>query len=338
MPTIIPKTIPTYYCFNQGNPDKKFSGDYAYAENITINNKPFVILLQADGVSSAQKDYEASERSINQIIKYFKENSRREDVSNILYESIYHAHEQLLMGKDTKGMLTTITAMVIDEINNQVWYTHAGDSRIYAFSGKEWVQLTEDHSTTTIYKENGKPVLQNGKPVFRSMLTQCIGTLLKLEIKITSSSNSGYYGFCLVSDGFYELENSPELMSQFFHAIDHHIFIDKVSPRIREAQKDDASIALWRKPISGLTISNLNFDKYKGYSKASLYPIIRNIYEISVEQANYQMLSELVDTMINMSIYKDKDELISILDHLYSIHSHIDSKIIHNLKSKISKI
>ena len=344
-----PKSIPTHFSQNVARPDKLNSGDSVLTLDIVINGTKYVLLLQADGVSSAPKDFEASNRSLYNIVEYIKENNTNSNIIELITESIYYAHNKLVMGElGTMGKQSTLCLMLIDELTDNIYYTHIGDSRIYGYiyvDGKsEWQPMTEDQSRSEIYKENGKPLLQNGKPIFRSILTQCLGTPNELDFTVKQFQNKTYTGFCLVSDGFYELDGAGDLMTEYYHAIDYFKLMDKKREYLLTVIKDDATIAIWRKPLlKSMGTHNESFLYTKTYSKAARYPhIIPYIFDLLdrpvIDKERESYLDMCVNQIYTYRIYYDKNELIQLLNKLYEYHSTINPVLITNLKKHISTI
>ncbi len=88
--------------------------------------------------------------------------------------------------KDSKGMGTTMTAIVINE-NGLMKVGHVGDSRCYVLSDRNLVKLTEDQNV----------------PGYQNVLKQALGTKDKLDIqKVDFQLNEGDVVF-LCTDGLY---------------------------------------------------------------------------------------------------------------------------------------
>lgn len=110
----------------------------------TVNGELFVV---CDGMGGAVGGKTASTIAVKSIVEYF-ERGRHENKAIALSKAIEFANEQIyattLDKPELKGMGTTCCIMIIDD--NEIYYAHVGDSRIYLSSDGELYHLTKDHS------------------------------------------------------------------------------------------------------------------------------------------------------------------------------------------------
>jgi serine/threonine protein phosphatase PrpC len=108
-----------------------------------------ILCVVCDGMGGHAGGAEASRIAVDCIIRYFN-NDYYPDAKQALKEALDFANLQILGTAseypNLKGMGTTVCVLLIR--NDEVWYAHAGDSRIYLYAAKDRQlhRLTRDHS------------------------------------------------------------------------------------------------------------------------------------------------------------------------------------------------
>lgn len=93
------------------NPVKTIGGDTSFSGNITINGDDYILLLIADGVSSAPKDWLASRSTVRFIQEYLKDTDQ--PVPQAFLEAVKTASHSVLSGVDnTYGILSALSALL----------------------------------------------------------------------------------------------------------------------------------------------------------------------------------------------------------------------------------
>jgi len=93
-----------------------------------------------------------------------------------LEEAVLFAITQLYMGVEgTTGMLSTLSALIYIPANEKIYIINIGDSLIFGYNPKGWLQLTTDDATRISYKEKGKLKLQNSIPMYMFGLNKAMG-------------------------------------------------------------------------------------------------------------------------------------------------------------------
>ena len=152
--------------------------------------------------------------------------TNEENIKKIIEQANDKIIEYQETNLDSKGMGTTMTAIIIDE-NGLMQVGHVGDSRCYVLSNRNLVKLTEDQNV----------------PGYQNVLKQALGTKEKLEIqKIDFQLSEGDVVF-LCTDGLYN-----ELGEEY------------LKKRLQEGVSADTLIgeALLQKPkdnVSGIVIN-----------------------------------------------------------------------------------
>ncbi len=300
------------------NPVKSKSGDASFADVLNLNNKEIFVLIVADGVSRSPKDWLASASIVKLIIEFIKANPTIQ-FPDLLKRAILHANNTIISGiDDTIGMLSTLSILVFMPDTQTIYTSNIGDSRIYGYKHKTWHQLTVDDTTTKVYKENGKIKLQNGAPVMRSSLTKAIGGNNNLDIDIKILNARDYAGYCLVSDGFYEMPDWEKSMDLIYAAADMQKTIQELTPHFKDTMKDDASVAILRIPPTVFNLdaifNSVNLIEDTDISKAVLLPQINEIINNAAENREEEKIAAVLQWMQVNNLSFSKEKMIVLLD------------------------
>ncbi|WP_075181628.1 PP2C family serine/threonine-protein phosphatase [Pantoea sp. 1.19] len=112
-------------------------------------------------------------------------------------------------------MSTTLAALFIDRHQQQAWWAHAGDSRLYHFRRGELCQVTRDHSLAQQLREAGLEVSDRS----RHLLVNALGAQPPREASYSGllSLEDGD-AFLLCTDGFWQ-QLTPADMVQTLHGV-----------------------------------------------------------------------------------------------------------------------
>lgn len=172
----------------------------------TLNGHVFVV---CDGIGGHVGGEIASSIAVNSV-KFFFSNYYYKDLKKAIKDAISYANKQIIdeasFNKRYTGMGTTIVLLVVR--NNQVYYGHVGDSRLYIYSKNIFKKLTKDH--TVVQKMIDEKVINEKEAENhprKNELTQALGisTIVKPTINediIYPSSNDK---LLLCSDGLYDM-------------------------------------------------------------------------------------------------------------------------------------
>ena len=317
-----------YVAISIKNPIKSKCGDACFADKIIVSGNEYVLLIVADGVSNAPKDWLASCSTIAFISEELTKSNML--IAEALKYAIEIANENILRGiEDTFGMLSTLSVAVISEKDKKLWWTNVGDSRIFGLKGGNWQQFTTDDSTSIPYKENGKMKLQNGVPIMMNALTKAIGQS-NLEIIVAEIMTDGYEAFALASDGFYGLYGFERYTSLLISQIDLNKAIHKLQETIISEITDDASIAVVRLQTS----DNVDLKKMLLYTDYEKIPIVTIFNHLEIEISNAiikkdtEYTEKLLKLMIKRNIFYEKPKMIEILELMIKYDSPHRDKII----------
>jgi protein phosphatase len=172
------------------------------------------LLVVADGMGGHRGGATAS-RLAGETVKAQYLGSETYDIAQALRESLTRANARIFTeaqaNPDLRGMGTTTSALVVK--NNQAWFAHVGDSRIYLVRGDEIRQITEDHSLVASMVREGllTPKEAETHPR-RNVLQRSMGVGEDVEIDVSGPFDIQENDvFILCSDGLHGLVREPEL-------------------------------------------------------------------------------------------------------------------------------
>ncbi len=113
----------------------------------TKNDKTGLFIV-ADGMGGFQEGAKASQLTVNEFIKAFKNRIWKKNWEEILIKGMTHSHKKIKnfvkKHPDVSNMGTTVAAVIIDK--NKMHLLNVGDSRIYLVNEEEINQISYDHS------------------------------------------------------------------------------------------------------------------------------------------------------------------------------------------------
>ncbi|HXH41732.1 MAG TPA: Stp1/IreP family PP2C-type Ser/Thr phosphatase [Thermoanaerobaculia bacterium] len=189
-------------------------GTYTTAGEESHSHPGGRLLVVADGMGGHRGGATAS-RLAGETVKAQYLGSETYDIAQALREALTRANARIFTeaqaNPDLRGMGTTTSALVVKD--NQAWFAHVGDSRIYLVRGDEIRQITEDHSLVASMVREGllTPKEAETHPR-RNVLQRSMGVSEDVEIDV-----SGPFGirendvFIFCSDGLHGLVKEPEI-------------------------------------------------------------------------------------------------------------------------------
>ena len=152
--------------------------DYMYTSETAVGNLPNLFLL-ADGMGGhAAGDY-ASRFTVEKVVELVGKSTFTEPVA-ILKQAISEANALLLAEADKdvsrQGMGTTlVTATIIDD---RMYVSNVGDSRLYVVSDDKMIQVTRDHSLVEEMVRLGEMDKEDAKVhPDKNIITRAVGVL-----------------------------------------------------------------------------------------------------------------------------------------------------------------
>jgi protein phosphatase len=172
------------------------------------------LLVVADGMGGHRGGATAS-RLAGETVKAQYLGSETYDISQALREALARANARIFSesqaNPDLRGMGTTTSALVVK--NNQAWFAHVGDSRIYVVRGDDIRQITEDHSLVASMVREGLLTAKEAEThPRRNVLQRSMGVAEDVEIDVFGPFDVQKDDvFILCSDGLHGLVKEPEL-------------------------------------------------------------------------------------------------------------------------------
>jgi serine/threonine protein phosphatase PrpC len=173
------------------------------------------LLVVADGMGGHRGGATAS-RIAGETVKAQYLGSEEADVAAALRDSLARANARIFTeaqaNPDLRGMGTTTSALVVR--NNNAWFAHVGDSRIYLIRDGAIKQLTEDHSlVASMVREGLLTSSEAENHPRRNVLQRSMGVGEEVEIDVSGPFpvQDGDI-FILCSDGLHGVVKEAELL------------------------------------------------------------------------------------------------------------------------------
>ena len=181
------------------------------------------------------------------------------------------------------------------------------------------MQLTTDDSVRKFFTENGKPSIQNGILITKSMLSNAIGQSQYLEVATKEIPFEEFEAIILASDGFYGLYDFDEYATAIAQSADMKKLVLKIHENIADEINDDASFSAFRLPNKEV----IDFKSYLNQSPDTCkIPItaIVNILEAEFRQAisdkDITYIENILSFMERKMIFFNKEKMIEFLNFM----------------------
>jgi PPM family protein phosphatase len=190
------------------------------------------LCIVADGMGGRNAGEVASSMAVHEIVEFIKEkyinvlmeqDISEEKIFDLIKSAIYYSNEKIykksILNSEYVGMGTTLSMVFI--MNNNLYYGHVGDSRIYLIRKNEITKLTEDHSLVAELVKQGtiKPEEAFSHPQ-KNIITRALGTEYDIEADLGKQviENGDYLLLC--TDGLSNLIKDDEIMELVIAAED----------------------------------------------------------------------------------------------------------------------
>lgn len=149
----------------------------------TGNGHLFVV---CDGMGGHAGGATASQLAVEGIRRFF-EHGFYDNIPEALRQSIMYANQQIYahasQNAHLRGMGTTCVAVMIR--NDEIWYAHVGDSRLYLHNSRGLQRLTKDHSVVQEMIEEGLLREEEAENHPRkNQLTRALGTVPDIKVEV----------------------------------------------------------------------------------------------------------------------------------------------------------
>lgn len=180
-----------------------------------VFNRKGILTLVADGMGGHIGGAVASRTAVETISRTYYASTRRppEALREAFAEANRAILEKATVQVDLAGMGTTCVALLV--VNDEAWFAHVGDSRIYHLRNDIITQLTTDHSVVAEMIEEG--LITPGQARYheaRNVITRALGTQVNVEPTVTEKAFPIEVEdvFLLTSDGLYDLVEEEEVI------------------------------------------------------------------------------------------------------------------------------
>lgn len=188
----------------------------------TVNQDDYYIdpdgrfFIVADGMGGHAGGQEASQLATEAIQAYLEEHWKSGVASKeLLEQAIYEANQAILQDQlshpERSDMGTT--AVVVMFRNDQPWFAHVGDSRLYRLREPKLDQITEDHTWVARAMKAGDITPEQARMhPWRHVLSQCLGRKDLQQVDVQSMDVQAGDRLLLCTDGLTE-ELSDDLIT-----------------------------------------------------------------------------------------------------------------------------
>lgn len=131
-------------------------------------------------------------------------------------------YEKAVARPELRGMGTTLVALEIDDQNGKVWTANVGDSRCYRLRGKDFQQLTDDHSYVDEQVRMG--VLTPAEALLsplRNIITRAVGSHEEVRPDVAAHDARTGDLYLLCSDGLTRELDDEEIAHLLQQCGDH---------------------------------------------------------------------------------------------------------------------
>lgn len=313
--------------FSVKNPQKLKCGDSSYSGTLVISGESCPLLIVADGVSRAPKDWLASKSAVSFIVQSLSDGEP--ELPKSLQDAVDFANQKIIEGiDDTLGMLTTVTVLIYQPSSEKVFWVNIGDSRLYGLKGNKWEQLSSDDSKSQPYMVNGNMRLRNGQPIMVSALTKAVGYTDNLDVEVKQIHSKQFNGFLLCSDGFYELSDYDSIAFELYKSTDYSRESERIQSKIHSQITDDASLALLGIVNERIDIEAILQNPVERLTSTPAFAVKEMLDEALVNAIRDnadEVLSQLLEFMGSNHIFLDRKRMIQILEMMISHNSlHLD--------------
>lgn len=166
-----------------------------------------ILMTVCDGMGGAAGGSEASMLAAQEFAGYAEENLKqapKEDYLSVLEKALEKANkcvsEKAKSSKELNGMGTTLVSAVFD--TDSYYCLWVGDSRIYAITGNNLVQISHDHSFVQNLVDSGSITKEEAKVhPNRNIITKAVGTDSIISGDVCKIESQTVKGLMLCTDG-----------------------------------------------------------------------------------------------------------------------------------------
>ncbi|WP_052501596.1 PP2C family protein-serine/threonine phosphatase [Thiomicrospira microaerophila] len=177
----------------------------------TLNNAH--LLVVADGMGGHRGGQLASSIAVDVMVSQFiKENGVPQNPQDFLKQTIHLANAEINRQGEQQNIKPRTTIVVAIIIENQAFWAHVGDSRLYLFKKGVFSERTRDHSVVQMLLDTDQITEEEmGTHPDQNRLLQSVGGENPPKVTIGQSSLESGDAIFLCSDGLWERFDIPEM-------------------------------------------------------------------------------------------------------------------------------
>lgn len=165
------------------------------------------IFVVCDGMGGAAAGEVASQLAATTFVQQLESTlSIADEIESSLKVAVKAAnqavHERAAESSSTRGMGTTLVALLAREQGRKLWLTHVGDSRCYRMRAGTLTQMSRDHSLVEEQIAAGQLTREQAeRSPMRNIITRAIGTNAEVEPEVQPLAVEAGDLYLLSSDG-----------------------------------------------------------------------------------------------------------------------------------------
>jgi PPM family protein phosphatase len=186
-----------------------------------VGNGAYTAACVIDGVGGYEGGEVAARLARDTILEHL--NRGGGDAFHLMKDALVTANERILTERlrdpQRESMACVLTMALVDASNNQFYYVHVGDTRLYLFRDDSLVKLTKDHSFVGFLEDSGRisevEAMTHPK---RNEINKALGfdPQMALHADYIETGSSPFLPgdlLLLCSDGLTDLVNSQDITS-----------------------------------------------------------------------------------------------------------------------------
>lgn len=186
--------------------------DYMYTSETAVGNLPNLFLV-ADGMGGHAAGDFASRFTVEKIVEYIEQSTRKEPVA-VMREAVLYANrlllEEALADAGKSGMGTTIVAATCD--GGRLCTANVGDSRLYVINNEKITQITRDHSLVEEMVRMGEMDKEDAKAhPDKNIITRAIGVLPEVSVDFFETALEPGDTILMCSDGLTNMVEDADI-------------------------------------------------------------------------------------------------------------------------------
>ncbi|MEI6554620.1 MAG: protein phosphatase 2C domain-containing protein [Paludibacter sp.] len=309
-------------------PSKAKCGDSFKIEYIA--DEELLICMVCDGVGSRPADYLASGIACEELIPSFTKH-KESPLEVRITQSVKEIHSKLLDVEGlNKGLMSTMTLLVWDVVQEIYYSVNIGDSRTYGLKLNRLIQLTRDETKSVILRDrSGKPLTSDSFAITREGITNALGSN-QLSIEVHKESSVDISGFVLATDGFYNCINTFDSdMISILNRLEMQINLnDIIQHNYKDEQVDDLTGIFVRRKAIPLEVVFIEITKdltseqiFSKFSKFDILNYVSSELESLIRLNDTNRFLELIKAADSGSIDLGRNRYIQLISFLKTIGS-----------------